>query len=452
MPISDQHLCRGEWGSPIAGKLSRFPLLPQIVSSSLIRECEEFENEQGAATGANLDNHGLFTAQTAVIACYNLRRCQILPLSKYIHELSEWPQFRWSNEELVDDLSLVRYQQGRLIGSMESIGFDFRQQAILQNLTREVVKTCEIEGENLNAEHVRSSLARRLGLDVGGLRHPDRQVEGIVEMMLDATHGYDQPLTAERILAWHASLFPTGRSGLRRIRAGTWRDDAKGPMQVVSGPIGRERVHFEAPPAVRLDNEIALFLNWFESGTGTDGVLKAALAHLWFVTIHPLDDGNGRVARALAEMMLARSEETSQRFYSLSDQIRKDRSAYYEVLERTQKGNLEVTVWLRWFLNCLRRAIASAQDTLAAVVWKARFWESVKGVPLNSRQRMMLNRLLDGFRGKLTTSKWAKIAKCSDDSALRDINGLLKHRVLLRSRAGGRSTSYELARDASQLR
>ena len=329
---------------------------------------------------------------------------------------------------------------------MESIGFDFRRQANLQILTQEVVKTSEIEGESLDAEEVRSSIARRLGLDVGRLRPPDRQIEGVVDMMLDATHGYDRPLTAARIFAWHASLFPGGRSGMRRIRVGGWRDDAKGPMQVVSGPIGRERVHFEAPAAVRLDHEMALFLAWFDSATGTDGVLRAALAHLWFVTVRPLDDGNGRIARALAEMLLARSEQTSQRFYSLSDQIRKERSMYYEVLEGTQKGTLEVTAWLKWFLNCLGRAIDSAQDTLAAVVGKARFWDSVRDVPLNSRQRMMLKRLLDDFKGKLTTSKWAKIAKCSDDSALRDINSLLDHRVLVRGRAGGRSTSYELVR------
>ena len=387
-----------------------------------------------------------------MIASYDLRRSLILRFTKCIHELAEWPRFRWSNDEIGDTLALARHQQGRLIGRMESIGFDFRQQAILQNLTREVVNTCEIEGESLNAEQVRSSLARRLGLDVAESRHPNRQVEGIVEMMLDATRGYDQPLTTDRILAWHASLFPTGRSGMRRIGVGRWRDDAKGPMQVVSEPIGRERVHFEAPAAVRLDREMALFLDWFESATGPDGVLKAALAHLWFVTIHPLDEGNGRVARALAEMMLARSEQTAQRFYSLSDQIRKERSKYYDVLECTQKGNLDVTAWLRWFLNCLRGAVAAAQDTLAAVVWKARFWESVKDVPLNGRQRMMLNRRLEGFKGKLTTSKWANFAKCSDDSALRDINGLIKHRILVRSRAGGRSTSYELARAAPQFR
>ena len=329
---------------------------------------------------------------------------------------------------------------------MESLGFDLRQQAVLRTLTEDVVKTSEIEGEKLDAEQVRSSIARRLGLDAAGLRQPDSEVEGVVEMMLDATRHYDQPLTAERLFAWHASLFPTGRSGMRRIRAGAWRDDATGPMQVVSGPIGRERVHFEAPAAGRLDHETSVFLDWFNATTETDDVLKAALAHLWFVTMHPLDDGNGRVARALADMLLARSEQSPQRFYSMSAQIRQERADYYRVLERTQKGTLDITLWMQWFLRCLGRAIEGAQETLAAVINKARFWESVRTVPLNERQRMMLNRLLDGFEGKLTTSKWARIAKCSQDTALRDISGLLGYEILERGAAGGRSTSYEIAR------
>lgn len=328
---------------------------------------------------------------------------------------------------------------------MESLGFDLRQQAELRTLTEDVVKTSEIEGKKLDAEQVRSSIARRLGMDVAGIKQPDREVEGVVEMMLDATRHYDQALTAERVFAWHASLFPAGRSGMRRIRVGGWRDDATGPMQVVSGPIGRERVHFEAPPADRLDCEMSVFLEWFNAATQTDEVLKAALAHLWFVTIHPLDDGNGRVARALADMQLARSEKAPQRFYSMSAQIRQERAGYYEILERTQKGTLEVTPWMQWFFACLGRAIDGAQHTLAVVLQKARFWESARSVPLNERQRVMLNRLLDGFEGKLTTSKWAKIAKCSQDTALRDVTDLLERGVLIRGEAGGRSTSYRLA-------
>ena len=329
---------------------------------------------------------------------------------------------------------------------MESLGFDLRQQAVLRTLTKDVVKTSEIEGETLDAEQVRSSIARRLGMDVAGLKQPDREVEGVVQMMLDATRHYDQPLTAERLFTWHASLFPTGRSGMRRIRVGAWRDDATGPMQVVSGPIGRERVHFEAPAAGRLDHETSVFLDWFNTPAEADNVLKAALAHLWFVTMHPLDDGNGRVARALADMLLARSEQSSQRFYSMSAQIRHECADYYIVLEKTQKGTLDVTLWMQWFLRCLGRAIEGAQETLAEVINKARFWESVRTVPLNERQRMMLNRLLDGFEGKLTTSKWARIAKCSQDTALRDISGLLTHGILARGDPGGRSTSYEIAR------
>ena len=328
---------------------------------------------------------------------------------------------------------------------MESLGFDLRQQAVLRTLTEDVVKTSEIEGEQLDAEQVRSSIARRLGMDVAGIKQPDREVEGIVEMMLDATRHYDQALTAERVFAWHASLFPAGRSGMRRIRVGAWRDDATGPMQVVSGPIGRERVHFEAPPADRLDREMSVFLDWFNAATQTDEVLKAALAHLWFVTIHPLDDGNGRVARALADMQLARSEKTPQRFYSMSAQIRQERASYYEILELGQKSTLDITPWMQWFVACLGRAIDGAQQTLAAVLHKVRFWESVRSVPLNERQRMILNRLLDGFEGKLTTSKWAKITKCSQDTALRDVTDLLERGVLIRGEAGGRSTSYRLA-------
>jgi Fic family protein len=369
---------------------------------------------------------------------------------RYIHERSEWPTFHWAQERLAKPLASVRHHQGRLLGHMQALGFPLQQEAVLQTLTEDVVKSSDIEGEKLDAGQVRSSIARRLGLDRGGLKAADRHVEGVVDMMLDATRHYDQPVTEERLFAWHASLFPTGRSGMRRIRVGAWRDDSSGPMQVVPGPIGRGGVHFEAPAAGRLDGEMKAFLDWFnrdgDNSAAIDAVLKAALAHLWFVTIYPFDDGNGRIARAIADLALARSEESPQRFYSMSAQIRQERGAYYDILERTQKGTLDITPWMEWFLACLRRAIDGAQTTLSAVFQKARFWQTYRDVPLNERQRLVLNRLLDGFEGTLTTSKWAKIAKCSSDTALRDIAELVERGILVRNPAGGRSTSYNLAK------
>jgi Fic family protein len=363
----------------------------------------------------------------------------------YIHELQDWPRFVWNREQLAEALASVRHRQGRLTGHMEALGFKLRQEAVLQTLTADVLESSEIEGEELDAEQVRSSIARRLGMDVSGLKPADRKVEGIVEMMLDATRHYDQPLTAERLLAWHASLFPAGRSGMSRIRAGAWRDDSTGPMEVVSGAVGKERVHFQAPPAPRLDRDMRAFLDWFNANADIDPVLKAGLAHLWFVTIHPFDDGNGRIARAIADMTLARSENSPQRFYSMSAQIRQERSAYYGILEQTQKGTLDVTPWMAWFLGCLGRAIDGARTTLAAVLTKARFWKAIAGVAINDRQRLVLNRLLDGFEGKLTTSRYAKLAKCSQDTALRDILPLVERGILVRNPEGGRSTSYALA-------
>jgi Fic family protein len=328
---------------------------------------------------------------------------------------------------------------------MEALGFKLRQEAVLKTLTEDVLKSSEIEGEQLDAEQVRSSIARRLGMDIGGLKPVDRNVEGVVEMVLDATGHYEQPLTAERLFGWQASLFPTGRSGMRRLRVGAWRDDRSGPMQVVSGPIGRERVHFEAPVSGELNREMQVFLNWFDEHTETDWVAKAGLAHLWFVTIHPFDDGNGRIARAVTDMALARSENSVQRFYSMSAQIRQERAAYYDVLETTQKGTMDITLWMEWFLGCLGRAIEGAQATLATVLSKARFWETFADVSINDRQRLVLNHLLDGFEGKLTTSKWARLAKCSHDTALRDIMALVERGLLVRNPEGGRSTSYNLA-------
>ncbi|PYV24962.1 MAG: DUF4172 domain-containing protein [Acidobacteria bacterium] len=363
----------------------------------------------------------------------------------YIHELEDWPRFHWNRERLADFLADVRHRQGRLTGHMEALGFNLRQEAVLQTLTADVLKSSEIEGEKLDAEQVRSSIARRLGMDIGALKPADRHVEGVVEMMLDATRHYNQPLENERLFAWHAALFPTGRSGINKIRVGAWRDDSTGPMRVISGPVGKEHVHFEAPTAPRLDREMAAFLGWFNKPPAIDDVLKAGLAHFWFVTVHPFDDGNGRIARAIADMALARSENSSQRFYSMSAQIRQERDDYYDILEQTQKGTMDVTPWMDWFLQCLGRAIDGAQSILGSVLAKARFWESVQGIALNERQTLVLNRLLDGFEGKLTTSKYATVAKCSPDTALRDILPLVERGILVRNPEGGRSTSYSLA-------
>lgn len=362
----------------------------------------------------------------------------------YIHERADWPHFHWDNQVLAKPLAEVRHRQGRLIGHMGALGFDLRQEAVLQTLTADVLKSSEIEGEKLDTEQVRSSIARQLGMDIGGLKPADRDVEGVVEMMLDATRHYDQPLTTDRLFAWHAALFPTGRSGMRKISAGAWRNDREGPMQIVSGPLGRERVHFEAPAAARLDNEMHAFLDWFTTNHEIDSVMKAGLAHLWFVTIHPFDDGNGRIARAIADMALARSENSSQRFYSMSAQIRQERNAYYQILERTQKAEMDITPWLEWFLACLGRAIDAAQTALRGVLDKAKFWERIRNIAINDRQRLVLNKLLDGFEGKLTTTKYAKLTKSSPDTALRDITYLVDKGVLVRSTQGGRSTSYTL--------
>jgi Fic family protein len=362
----------------------------------------------------------------------------------YIHERKEWPGFEWDQSKLADLLAEVRHLQGRLLGRMEGLGFQLREEATLQTLTQDVVKTSEIEGEKLDVETVRSSIARRMGLDIGALRPIDRNVEGIVDIMLDATRKHDKPLTQERLFGWHGALFPTGRSGLQRITVGAWRRAESGAMQVVSGPIGREKVHFEAPGHDRLKGEMSAFLKWLNSSAEMDLVLKSALAHFWFVTIHPFDDGNGRIARAIADMMLARSEKTAQRFYSMSSQIQQERNAYYDVLEKSQKGTLAITPWITWYLNCLKRAINASDKILEAVLTKDRFWKKHAGQSFNDRQRKVINRLLDGFEGKLTSSKWAKIAKCSSDTAVRDINDLRDRTILAKEEAGGRSTSYVL--------
>jgi len=362
----------------------------------------------------------------------------------YIWEDPQWPACRYDLARLAAPLAQTSLVQGLLVGRLADVGANLQSQASLVALTDDVLKTSEIEGERLSADSVRSSIARRLGVDIGALAPVDRNVEGVVEMVLDATLHCAAALTTERLFGWHAALFPTGFSGMSRINVGGWRDDASGAMQVVSGPIGRQRVHFEAPPAARVDGEMDRFLDWVNSDSGEPPLLKAGLAHLWFVTLHPFDDGNGRIARAVGDLLLARADGSPQRFYSLSAQIQRERSDYYDILERTQQGTLDITGWLDWFLGALHRAVANAQQTVDAVLLKSRFWQRWTGTPMNERQLKLLNRLLDGFDGKLTTSKWAAIAKCSPDTALRDISELLALGALKKSDSGGRSTSYEL--------
>lgn len=365
-------------------------------------------------------------------------------MTAFIHELPDWPLFRWNRGALEQRLATVRHSQGRLLGRMEAMGLASRVEAFLGTITQDVLKSSEIEGEILDLEQVRSSVARHLGIELGATVRTDRNVDGVVEMILDATQNYALPLTKERLFEWHGLLFPASERRLGRIRVGAWRDDARGPMQVVSGPLGRERVHFEAPAAGLLEQEMADFLHWFNKDDDTNLVVRAGMAHLWFVTIHPFEDGNGRIARAITDMMLARSERSSQRFYSMSSQIQKERNSYYHSLEETQKGSLDITGWLEWFLDCLGRSIGTAEELLATVLRKARLWATYASVPFNDRQRLMINKLLDGFEGKLTSSKWAKIAKCSQDTALRDILSLVEYGVLTKDPAGGRSTSYSL--------
>lgn len=360
----------------------------------------------------------------------------------YIHQLPKWPALEWKSEQLRGLLTDVHREQDLLLDRMENLGFTFRRETELKTLTEDVLKSSEIEGEKLNSAQVRSSVARRLGMDAGGLQTVDRSVEGVVEMMLDATQKYAEPLTAERLFAWHAALFPTGRSGMRAITVGAWRTDSSGTMQVISGPIGREHVHYEAPLATTLSDEMLAFLEWFEGENEQDWILKAAVAHLWFVTIHPFEDGNGRIARAIADMALARSERRPERFYSMSAQIRQERNSYYETLERTQKGTLDISHWMQWFLECLKRAIQGAEVTVAAVERRGRFWESIATLKLNDRQRQVLSLLLDDFEGNLTTKKWAKLGNCSQDTATRDILDLVTRGVLKRNPGVGRATSY----------
>ncbi len=363
---------------------------------------------------------------------------------KYIYEYNKWPEFTWNDKKIAVILGKVRHLQGKIFGQMSALGFAIKEETILSTLTLDVLKSSEIEGEFLNQEQVRSSIARRLGLEYAGVVHVDRNVEGIVEMMLNATQRYDMILDHERIFAWHAALFPTGWSGMHRIDPGCYRD---GEMQVVSGPMGKEKIHFQAPSAKVVKKEMNVFLDWLNKKTDIDGVIKAAIAHFWFIIIHPFDDGNGRIARAVSDMLLARSEESSQRFYSLSSQILTEKKRYYEILQKVQHSSGDITDWLEWFLNCLYSALENTEETLKRVLIKADFWDKHKETVLNSRQRLILNKLFDGFDGKLKSSKWAKITKCSADTALRDIKDLIEKGILKQEEAGGRSTNYELTEE-----
>jgi Fic family protein len=362
----------------------------------------------------------------------------------YIHERKNWPCFTWNDAQLLSLLAEVRYLQGRLLGRMDAVGFHWREHANLQMLMQDVLKTSEIEGQLLDVQQVRSSLAKKLGIPLENDVAVSRYVDGIVEIMLDAVSNFNMPLTKERLWNWHAALFPTGRSGIQQIVVGAWRTKKSGRMRVVSGPISREKVHFEAPAYNRLHKEMSAFIKWFNASSTMDLIVKSAVAHFWFVTIHPFDDGNGRIARALADMLLACAEKNTQRFYSMSSQIQKERKEYYDVLESCQRGNLDITAWIQWYLNCLKRAILASEEILQVVLMKARFWEKHTEIQFNPRQRLLLNRLLEGFFGKLTSSKWAKLGKCSQDTALRDVNELLELGILEKEESGGRSTSYRL--------
>lgn len=363
----------------------------------------------------------------------------------WIHEHQNWPNFTWDSEILASQLADVRHRQGRLLGRMEYLGFELKREASLNTLTNDVVKSSAIEGENLNPEEVRSSIARRLGIDIAGLIPASRDVEGIVEMMLDATQQFAKPLTKDRLFDWHAALFPTGRSGMHKITVGGWRTIEAGPMRVVSGPIGKEKIHFEAPAAERLEQEMEAFLAWLAKEDGTDPVIRAGIAHLWFVTIHPFEDGNGRIARAIGDLSLARADGALDRFYSLSSQIEVERKLYYDQLESQQRATPNITDWLLWFLDCLGRAISSAETTLGNVLFKAQLWDMINQKPVNDRQRLIINRMLeDDFKGFINTSKYAKLAKCSNDTALRDIQELKKRGIFIQNPGGGRSTSYRL--------
>ncbi len=362
-------------------------------------------------------------------------------MANYIYQYNNWPNFTWNEKKVQVLLGKVRHLQGKIFGQVSALGFSIKQETLLTTLTLDVLTSSEIEGKLLNYEQVRSSIARKLGLEYAGMVYPDRDVEGVVEMLLDATQNYDKKLDEERLFGWHAALFPTGRSGMYKIDVGRYR---KNEMLIVSGAMGKEKVHYQAPPHNQVKFEMDRFIEWFNENTELDLVIKSAIAHFWFIIIHPFDDGNGRIARAISDLLLARSEDSSQRFYSLSNQILLERKKYYSILQKIQHSNGEITEWLVWFLNCLYDALKNTEQTIKKVLYKADFWDKHKNTELNSRQRLMLNKLLEGFEGKLKTSKWAKITKCSQDTALRDIKDLIEKGILRQEKSGGRSTNYEL--------
>ncbi|HLP75141.1 MAG TPA: Fic family protein [Bacteroidales bacterium] len=365
----------------------------------------------------------------------------------YIYQKEDWPNFKWDSKEIILPLAKVRHLQGKLIGKMEALGFKLKNEAVLETLTTEVIKSSEIEGQILDLDQVRSSIARRLGIKVSGLVPSDRNVDGVVDMMIDATQNYNKTMTTDRLFGWHSAIFPSGRSGMYKIIVGNWRDDSTGPMQVVSGAMGKEKVHYQAPPAGDIKKEMKTFLSWFNKKSEDDLLIKSALAHLWFVTIHPFEDGNGRIARALGDMLLAKSDGSPQRFYSMSYQIRAERKEYYNILEKTQKGTLDITHWLSWYLKSLENALNSSDTILSKVLYKHKFWTKYASEVLNNRQILLINKLLDDFKGVLTTSKWAKIAKCSQDTALRDIQDLMDKKILQKNSSGGRSTNYSIIKN-----
>jgi len=417
-------------------------ILNETITNLIERFSEDIDFDSAEINRFNLSifcGESFIYGEQGVYLTHKLRRMKI-----YIHEKENWTDFTWDNKKVMIKLGEARNQQGRILGKMESLGFDLQNEAVLNTLTLDVIKSSEIEGEFLEIEQVRSSIARRLGMDIAGAVGLERHVDGIVEMMLDATQRYELPLTKDRLFGWHAALFPSGWSNLNKLTVADWRKDTIGPMQVVSGPLGKEIVHYQAPSSDRIEPEMKKFFEWFENEKETDLVLKAAIAHLWFVTIHPFDDGNGRITRAITDMTLARSDKSIRRFYSMSAQIRVERKQYYEKLEKTQKGNSDITEWILWFLQCLINAIDSTDGTLSKILHKAEFWKIHSTTILNDRQQKIINRLLDGFDGKLTTSKWGKFNTCSQDTALRDIQDLIKKDVLQKEASGGRSTNYEL--------
>ncbi len=368
----------------------------------------------------------------------------------YIWQYPEWPSFTWNDSRLIALLSEVRNLEGKIQGMMGGLGFDVQSMTALNVMTEDVLRSNEIEGVILNSDKVRSSIAKHLGIDTAGLPQPDRYTEGVVQIMMDAVTNCNKPLTPERLFNWHAALFPTGRSGMYPITVGAYRTGGE-PMQIVSGAMGKEKVHYEAPPSDVVPDMMTDFLRWINSdNTVTDPVLKAAVAHLWFVAIHPFDDGNGRLTRTITDMQLAKADGFHLRFYSMSAEILREKKTYYEILEHTTSNSTDITEWLEWFLNTMKSSILRAEETVKRVVSKSSFWQRHREIPMNERQVKVVNMIWDGFTGKLTSSKWAKITKTSQATALRDITDLIEKGILIAAADGGRSSNYLLKDNADQ--